>query len=253
MYSELVAGRVWYHLLRGSIIAFLGLVVLSCGDEPNEDLPPEGIDEIEVASKTDDCFISNGGTAIQGDHLANIRLIARSPCRKVDGLFVEDVPGVTSLWFLSGITSVKQSLWIERNPSLETLEGLDSLRRAEEIRIVSNPSLVSLNGLESLTELTAADDPLVPPLSPSGVLEIHDNDELRSLSGLENLTKANVVLISHCRNLQSIEALYQLESLQSLKVINSPVPRCQIDELISRLDGEPEFVDIAGVGTGDCQ
>jgi hypothetical protein len=171
----------------------------------------------------------------------------------VKGLSIENVPGVESLWFLDGIVSVKQSLLIKGNPSLKTLNGLDSLQRAEEIRIESNSSLTSLEGLNSLEEIKTADDPLVTPLSTSGLLEIYDSDRLESLSGLENLKAATSVSISNCDNLRSIEALYQLDRLRTLEIINSPVPRCQIDELISRLESEPEFVEIKGVGTGSCQ
>ena len=252
MLSESKARSVRGHISRWSIAILTAIAMFSCGKEPDEPKPPEGLSDVEVTEKSVDCYISNGGTQIYSDYLGPVRLIANSPCKKVFGLSVERMPGVESLWFLEGIESSRSVVFISGNPQLQSLDGLQSLSRTNELEVRDNASLRSLTGLSGLEYVRPSEDPLSLPSQTPGNITLKNNPELCSLDGLENLKEATSIVISNCSSLRSIEAIDGLDRLDGLTILNSPVPRCQIDEFIAGLDSEPEYLDIGNVGSGSC-
>jgi hypothetical protein len=238
-------------VLRGSVIALFGVVTLSCGNADPAPLPP-GFVELEPVPKVDDCYISQYWTEVSEGHLPGARLIAHSPCRHTYGLTISDVPGITDVWFVKGLETVQEVTRIDENAELRSLEGLESVTTTDTLEITNNDSLKTLEGLDGLTSIAPPDDPLNTPVQTSGLLRIEFNPNLKSLDGLENLESANAIVISNCENLQSIEALYGLKRLNFLTIRNARVPRCQVDELLSRLENTDVEVDLAGLGSGDC-
>ena len=245
--------RIWRVVSRVSTVIVLSMAVLACGSEPDEEDPPPGLSDIEVSEKTEDCYVSHGGTTLLGDNIGPVRVIARSPCKASSYISVSHVRGLESLWFLRGIESVDTTLSISGNSELETLEGPEDLRSANQIDLKGNASLRSLEGLKGLERLAPSDDPLAIEPSIPGSIEIRGSPNLRTLDGLENLTEATSVVISNCDSLRSIEALYGIGQLEGLTIIKSPVPRCQIEQLISEMEYEPPYLDIKAVGSGTCE
>ena len=92
--------------------------------------------------------------------------------------------------------------FIDTNPGLASLDGLDGLATARaDIRIENNAGLMSLNGLHNITAVT-------------GRLRIADNPALGSLSGLQQLASTGGSF--ECRGNASLASLTGLENLASV-------------------------------------
>lgn len=239
----------WLH---GSIVALLCVAMLSCGDAGDEPQPPAGYLQIEAAVKDEECYITQVVTSLQQEHIAAARLFAQSPCKYVHSLTVESIPGIRDLSFLEGLSMVEGETWITGNSELRSLEGLDSLTRTDVLHVRFNASLETLQGLESLKEVSPPNDPLVNPSVTPGAIRIEDNASLRSLDGLENLEISTSLYLTNNTSLRSMKALYGMKSVDYVTITNSPIPRCQINEFLSRLDNEPIEVELNAVGSGDC-
>jgi len=92
------------------------------------------------------------------------------------------VDALSDLHNLSSLDTIYLELDIERNASLTSLSGLDSLQAIGPenddfaLRIMDNPVLKNLDGLRGLSGTF------------SGGMKIWDNPQLTSIAGLENIT-----------------------------------------------------------------
>ncbi len=144
---------------------------------------------------------------------------------------------VTSLLGIEGLFSVGGDLYIQNNPALTSLSGLDNLTSVGGMNIVSNASLTSLSGLENLVSvddggmnissnasLTSLSD-LENLTTVGGYLYIGNNASLTSLSGLENLTSVSANLyIDENAALPDIDGLSNLSSVgQDLFISNNAI------------------------------
>lgn len=243
-----------FRMLCGGSAILLCLALLSCGNADQEPpAPPEEFLEIEVTQKTEDCYISYafGGT-VQGNHPAGARIIAASRCMHAAALTIESVPGIRDLHFVRGIRTSDGEINIQGNSELQSLDGFNELQRTDVIEIRFNDSLENLHGLEGLEEVRPPNDPFVSPSLTPGAVRIKDNASLTTLDGLDNLERSTSLIITNNTRLRSMEALYGMKSLDYLTIINSPIPQCQIDEFLSRLESEPMEVELNRVGSGEC-
>lgn len=117
-------------------------------------------------------------------------------------------PSLTSIEGLINVSITDPGLriFIEENPSLESLTGLNGITSARELIIYENNMLLGLNGLSGLTKIGYK-------------LEIYSNQNLKNLEGLNNLTTVGEYGFSISTN-PSLETLNGLESLVSTGSFN---------------------------------
>ena len=147
------------------------------------------------------------------------------------------VDGNDSLVDLSGLESVAVvtgAAVVTNNESLEDLSGLGGLEVADSVEVGQNPSLISLEGLDSLQEvqhsLSVGDcetggNPILTSLvgleaiETIGNLGIQGNNQLVSLNGLDGLTSLDKVWVQFNPLLPSLEAVELAISLNADSVI----------------------------------
>ncbi|MFP9100295.1 hypothetical protein ACLI09_14690 [Flavobacterium sp. RHBU_24] len=115
-------------------------------------------------------------------------------------------PSLVSLEGLESLTDAG-TITIWSNNSLNSISGLQSLLTIDYINIGSNSSLQSISGLQSLT---------------TGSISISYNNLLQSLNGLQSLTTANGIIIEGNNTLTSIEALSSVTNSDRIRVLNNP-------------------------------
>jgi hypothetical protein len=150
------------------------------------------------------CTEIEGYVWISGDQITNLNGLS-SITAIGDFLRIEKTM-LTDLTGLEGLTSVGGDLEIGRvpldsgNPLLEDLKGLDNLSSVgEAFYIINNPSLTSLEGLESFTTIEE--------------LWIRGNAALSNLDGLNNLTRVNNSFYITRTNIQNLSGLENLTSV----------------------------------------
>lgn len=165
-------------------------VVLSVGTSFSQGCLPQGI-TFSTQAQIDNfainhpgCSIIEGNVAISGDDIVNLNgLILLNAI--YGRLYIESNPLLENLSGLNNLTMIGEDLWgwlyIYGNASLINFEGLESLTAIKgSLSVDYNPNLLNFSGLNSLTSI--GDSSMV-----MGNLEIQSNDALTSLAGLENL------------------------------------------------------------------
>jgi len=169
-------------------------------------------------------------------------------------LTISNGDALTSMTGLNNVTAVGGNLVIT-NDILTSLEGLNSLRTAKEVRITSaaltsltgldslesvekdfkiegNENLTSLDGVEALTsvgeQIYITSNPALTSVAGLGGLtanddyiNINDNNALAAITGLEALTTVGTLNIAHNDALTSLEGLSGLTVAGSSVQINS--------------------------------
>ena len=114
------------------------------------------------------------------------------------------VQGQEEAYRLQGCTTVRGDLTIEKT-ALESLNGFGSLEAVTgTLRIADNPKLESLEGLERLRRVRS--------------LVVNNNPELESLEALRSLRSARDVLVHESPRLETFRGLERVRSLRSLIV-----------------------------------
>ncbi|MBL7809983.1 MAG: T9SS type A sorting domain-containing protein [Saprospiraceae bacterium] len=146
-------------------------------------------------------------------------------CKQIMGIVTISGPDITNLNGLSGITSFGKGLYIQNNPNLGSLEGLDQVHTIGaggvlgSLYVTNNPLLSDLSGLDNLSYILDR-------------LDISENEGLDSLHGLDKLQTVgstfylqNNGLFKDLRGLGSLETVGDdlyiefCDSLLSLKGI----------------------------------
>ncbi|MCU0665271.1 MAG: hypothetical protein MUC50_23455 [Myxococcota bacterium] len=125
-------------------------------------------------------------------------------CVEIEGslkISIYDKWGPADLGGLSNLSVVRGTLDIERNWTLERLDGLSGLTRVGRLRIVDNPALRQIDGLSNLRQC-------------KGMVWIEDNAVLGGLDGLRNLSEAYSVTIHGNRSLNSLDGFTNLARLE---------------------------------------
>jgi hypothetical protein len=94
---------------------------------------------------------------------------------------------------------------------LEDLSGFECLKKAENIFIERNPRLRSLEGLEALTEFALFDGPALH----GAEFSISENPELRTLAGVDALERLDGSL-----RIRQNEALVELDGFDALRLVD---------------------------------
>ena len=240
---------------RVRIISLIFCIALSaaasgCGEDATSPGPSylESIDcpRVELES-FDDCTYS--GSRIKFSETSTVEEFCRSTCNKasvgvvLDGYHVEERNGPTDLAMLRGLEEIDH-LIIEFAPTLESLDGLEQLRRVHDrFYLMHNANLESLSALRSL-ETVELD------------LQLVHLDSLTSLDGLQSLRqlKRGGLVIEYNKKLESIEELSNFESVGSGLVVqgNGNLPACQAAQLAAQLELEDDMIKNSGNGAGTC-
>lgn len=201
-------------------------------------------------------------------------------CTEFDGNITisdTDTTPITNLNALSQIKTLKGDLQITNNDELTNLEGLNNLKVAYGLHIISNAALINLAGLDSLYyvsgELVVSNNASLLSLSglnnltqidSDGSIEIIDNASLLSLSGLNNLTwlddDCGIEIINNASlvSLSGLNSLTRLDEDGYIKIINnaSLVSLSGLDSLVSvgedgyiRIAHNPSLISLAGLGS----
>jgi len=137
-----------------------------------------------------------------------------------------DIVDLTPLQNLTSVTIVS----VINNPMLTTLEGLNNITNANEIRILFNPLLEDVSALSNIDAVFGIDvignDSLESisgwsSLTNTLQLEITNNPSLSSINGLQNLSVNEGVRIDNNDSLESLEGLQQTTSLINLNIIDN--------------------------------
>ncbi len=137
-------------------------------------------------------------------------------------LYIENNPILTSLSGLDNLQSNlanKTSLHIIDNPILVNINALQGLTACPNIDIINNDQLVSLDGLSSLTFMGME----IITVFPFHWLDISDNDNLTNISGLTNLIPSAIdgLRVKNNPSLTSLEGLEEFRSFNSIEIENN--------------------------------
>jgi uncharacterized membrane protein len=111
---------------------------------------------------------------------------------------------------LSSLVAVGGTVSVEDNPSLTSLHGLESVRRAMKVSLFRNASLGSLGALSQLKTLTS--------------LQVYVNPKLTDLSGLQGVASISWAEVVNNAGLTSLTGLNSVSSVYSyLDVRQNPL------------------------------
>ncbi len=202
-----------------------------CDGDVDEGFGPVYVGDITFTSQAEvdafpPCYSSvDGSVTIMGADIVNL-----GPLSNIDSitelLYIHNNDLLPNLDGLTGLTWVGQSVGIESNGSLESIQGLQQLTHTEIVNIIDNPVLQSLLGLEGLTSIND--------------LSIIGNDLLENLIGINNLATIDNGLFLHNNNgLLSLEGLEGLTSVVELSIF--------ANDLIGNLDAVSNLAYARGV------
>lgn len=135
-------------------------------------------------------------------------------------------------------------LWIQENPLLTDLTGLNNLEIVQKIQISNNEGLTSLSGLENVTVIDGKS------VNTSNYLQISGNNSLTSLNGLHNLTSLGYYDAASETNSGDLEisnnpALENLSELNALTKVYSGLT-VNSNENLESLEGLENLSIIGG-------
>jgi len=207
--------------MRQSLLttAFLFFSFIGFGQCPTEPLL-----EITSQSQLDnfstnypDCTILNNNIRISGTDIVDVSGLAQ--LTYISGLYIENNPTLESLDGLENLTDIA-GLYIRNNPVLVDFDGTGNAM-IHFVEILNNQNLSSLNGLlgidGQLESLTIRENPSLVNLQGlntcTGVVHtdflLENNEALTSLSGIENMTIIGNLIV------RDNDALVQLDALNT--------------------------------------
>lgn len=141
---------------------------------------------------------------------------------------------------LAGITRIENRFSVEAQ--LRSLEGLEQLEYAGDIRIAGSTRLETLKALSSLKHI-------------GGTLSIQADHSLTDLDGLESLETVDTLDIFGNDRLASLDALQSLRNVRRIAIAeNSALPKCEVDAFVARFQDTAEEIETRGnTGEGDCE
>jgi hypothetical protein len=151
---------------------------------------------------------------------------------------IEDNQLLTNLNGLSALTSVgkntnagDQSIDIERNPALKSINGLRNLSGVSGRLVINdNNVLPTLDGLEKITQ--------------AGGLFVTANDSLANINGLSSLNTVNGgVIITDNNSLQNLDGL---RSLRHVTFTGGATMRISNNQALTNVDSLSSFTDLGG-------
>jgi hypothetical protein len=174
-------------------------------------------------------------------------------CTLLSGITISG-PDITDLSGLSQITEITQSVTVQDNPLLVSMDGLSTIDFIlfGSLTVVNNPALERISaftGTANMRQITIGDNPVLTDLSGlSGIstltenLVIRDNASLANLNGLENMQEVGISF--------RIERNPALENLLALTGLQGPVGRLAINDndLLVDLQGLENLVIVDDVG-----
>ena len=264
-------------------LVLLGLLAGCGGDKVNYFKNDGSYCVPEPDSRTEDCYVGNGPTrgAFRVTSTADLETICTSECKKIHALEVDGtgMDGLKNLKAFQGLTIVGSawitrnsnlksteglhlqdgtSLYIDQNPSLETVYGLEDVVTAKTIDINFNPNVETIHGLDNFEELLnqkEADGEQIQNklhIARTKVSSLHDLDGLELNEGstfrisynsnLERIPeisggKVGSVLINDNNSLTDIEGLRGIDALYQLEVAgNSSLKNCHIQDVIDGIE-----------------
>ena len=158
------------------------------------------------------------------DALRSIRSVGQNLF--IDGTAAPNLDGLANLSYLAG------ALWIDDNPNLLNVDGLQQLSSLWGLAIRRNTSLFNLNGLRNVITVQnyvavlgnsalANLNGLSSLVSIGSFLEITDNSLLNSISGLSNLNSLGSLYIVGNAALASLDGLSGVKRVDQLYVVNN--------------------------------
>ncbi|QCX01642.1 T9SS type A sorting domain-containing protein [Aggregatimonas sangjinii] len=158
--------------------------------------------------------ITSVGALYIGDNEALSQLTGLQNITEVTGIAGEGVyitrnARLADLSGLRGIRELPQRLYIEFNPSLRSVEGLN-IRSVPQLAIIGNNALENLNGLENLTEVTTLG------------LSINSNPSLIDITGLQSLLRANSISFNENNSLVNLNGLQSLTTVDQVGISGNP-------------------------------
>ncbi len=110
---------------------------------------------------------------------------------------------------LKGYVAVKGNLTIE-SPSLENVDGLESLERIGSLTVGNNGALEDIGGLGGLVTIEQV-----------GEIRFEQNPALTSLKGLDGITSPSVIYVADNDSLVNLDGLDSLSTLGGLIIIDN--------------------------------
>ena len=161
-------------------------------------------------------FVSLDG--INAQDLDALHIVGARQLQRLDFEIPEEMDRIwlqeTALPDLQAFSTLKHldgQLWIEANPSLGSLRGLDALSYANQLVLRENPELFDAQGLEALVEV-------------GDVLHLYSQDKMGDLYGLDNLeVVGGAVIVEFNETLLDLSGLYGIREIGgSLNVLYNP-------------------------------
>jgi hypothetical protein len=163
-------------------------------------------------------------------------------CKQIMGNVTISGPDIVTLNGLSGITSFGKGLYIQNNPILKSLEGLNQVHTigagvvSGSLYITNNPNLTDLSGLDKLSHIFMRLDisqnegldslhGLDKLQSIGSTFYFQNNDQIKNLKGLGRLQYVGGDLyIEDCDQLRSLAGIEKLDRVgRSLYIQFNPV------------------------------
>jgi hypothetical protein len=214
-------------------VALLCALTVGCGSDTEENDNPTPLEcERTTVTEFEEC--NYGLWRRTASTQQEISKLCASRCTIATGIYLE-YSDRTDLSFATGLTELEAELLVEHNDQLKNLRGLDDVTVFGSeydgySRIIQNENLESLEGLDSLRRVNEA-------------FTIQYNG-IESLHGLESLEEVEGdLVIDNNWNLTDLKALESLERVGEDLFVesNENLPRCEIDWLVERIDIEGEI------------
>jgi hypothetical protein len=132
-------------------------------------------------------------------------------CTRVTGslTIIEAITGnITNIDGLYGLTSVGGTFRLQRNVSLNDVDGLSALNSVGALMIFENNTLINLDGLSAL-------------ISIEGVLNIQGNSALTNIDGLSALNSVGYCYIGNNDMLSNVDGLAAISMAESIAIVNN--------------------------------
>jgi hypothetical protein len=234
-------------------VLFVFFVLMGCGD--NDD----------SGNSFDKDYQCNKGT-LSGDVVINglDDMESISGYTGVSGrLTIEDtqlknLDGLSCLEYVGGILDIESN-------EIVNIDGLSNLQRVDgNLHIKENLKLSNIDGLHSLVyagkvsleALFITDLDGLDALTSAGSFTLDNLFNLQNVDGLSNLKSIEGSLhITKCRSLQNLDGLDIVETVGRLRIVkNDKLPTCEVESLADRLisDGFSGDIEICENAQDEC-
>jgi len=259
-----VAGRLWLanNPMLVSLAGLENVKTLPSSLEISNNDSLADLDGLTIETITGSLLVNDNGNLQSLHGLESLTTVGSGCGCPLSGMAINNNPKLLNVDQLASLTSIGGVIQIQANQSLINLEGLSALTSVgkntnfgdQSIDIERNPALRSINGLRNLSgvmgRLVINDNNVLPTLdglekiTQAGGLFVMANDSLANINGLSSLNTVNGgVIITDNNYLQDLDGL---RSLRHVAFTGGATMRISNYPALTNVDSLSSFTDLGG-------